>query len=57
MPFPAEVNNGDLEQLIGLPSCRPLAAGIADTVSGFQSAKARGIDLAGVYQHTLGKTP
>jgi nucleoside-diphosphate-sugar epimerase len=57
MPFPAEVNNGDLEQLIGLPGCRPLAAGIADTVSGFQSAKARGIDLAGVYQHTLGKTP
>jgi len=57
MPFPAEVNNGDLEQLIGLPSCRPLAAGIADTVSGFQSAKARGVDLAGMYQHTLGKTP
>ena len=57
MPFPAEANSGALEQLIGLPDCRPLEAGIADTVSGFQAAKARGVDLAGMYQHTLGKTP
>ena len=57
MPFPAEANSGVLEQLIGLPDCRPLEAGIADTVSGFQAAKARGVDLAGMYQHTLGKTP
>tara|TARA_B100000683_G_scaffold249302_1_gene263310 strand:- start:235 stop:657 length:423 start_codon:yes stop_codon:yes gene_type:complete len=57
MPFPADANSGALEQLIGLPDCRPLAAGIADTVAGFQAAKARGVDLAGMYQHTLGKTP
>ena len=57
MPFPAEANSGELEQLIGLPDCRPLEAGIAATVLGFQAAKARGVDLAGMYQHTLGKTP
>tara|TARA_Y100000994_G_C15470683_1_gene350900 strand:+ start:55 stop:477 length:423 start_codon:yes stop_codon:yes gene_type:complete len=57
MPFPAERNSGALEQLIGLPDCRPLETGIADTVSGFQAAKVRGVDLAEMYQHTLGKTP
>ena len=56
MPFPADANNGALEQLIGLPDCRPLEIGIADTVAGFKAAKARGVDLAGMYQHTLGKT-
>ena len=57
MPFPAETDSGALEQLIGLPNCRPLENGIADTVTGFQAAKARGVDLARMYQHTLGKTP
>jgi len=57
MPFPAETNSGALEQLIGLPDCRPLKVGIADTVAGFQAAKARGVDLASMYQQTLGKTP
>jgi nucleoside-diphosphate-sugar epimerase len=57
MPFPAEANSGGLEQLIGLPECRPLSAGIAATVAGFQAAKARGLDLARMYQNILGKTP
>ena len=57
MPFPAETNSGELEQLTGLDDCRSLETGIADTVAGFQAAKARGVDLACMYQQTLGKTP
>ncbi len=57
MPFPAEPNSGALEQLLGLPDCRPLKDGIAATVETFQKASGSGFDLLSMYQKTMGKTP
>lgn len=45
MPFPAETDNGQLNQFLDIPGCRSLAQGVADTMSVFGKAKERGIDL------------
>jgi len=57
MPFPADPNSGDLERLLGLPDCRPLADGITATLACLREAGARGMDLAENYRQTLEKTP
>jgi hypothetical protein len=42
---------------LACPTAGHWPQGLPHTVAGFQAAKARGVDLAGMYQHTLGKTP
>lgn len=45
MPFPAQVDNGELDVLLKVPAYRSLEKGIEETLAHFKSAKARGFDI------------
>ena len=48
MPFPAQVDNGGLDAALGVAKYRSLKDGIAQTLSEFRDAKARGFDTSGL---------
>jgi len=48
MPFPAQVDNGGLDAALGVVKYRSLKDGIAQTLSEFRDAKARGFDTSGL---------
>ncbi len=45
MPFPANADNGKLNQFLEIPGCRPMTQGIEETLAVFDDAKKRGVDL------------
>jgi nucleoside-diphosphate-sugar epimerase len=53
MPFPAESDNGLLNQFLDIPGCRPMAQGVADTIAVFGQAKERGVDLKQLLDVTI----
>jgi len=55
MPFPAEPDNGELNQFLNISECRPMAQGIADTMTVFKQAHKRGIDLQQLLDFTIRK--
>jgi len=57
MPFPAESDNGQLNQFLDLPGCRSMTQGVADTMAVFKQAKDRGVDLKRLLDLTIGRNP
>ena len=55
MPFPALPDNGELNQFLNISGCRPMAQGIADTMTIFNQAYKRGIDLQQLLDFTIRK--
>jgi len=53
MPFPADADNGKLNQFLEISGCRPIAQGIADTMAVFDQARERGIDLHQLLTKTI----
>jgi len=53
MPFPADADNGKLNQFLEMSSCRPMAQGVEDTMAVFDQARDRGIDLDQLLEQTL----
>jgi hypothetical protein len=53
MPFPADADNGKLNQFLEMSSCRPMAQGVEDTMAVFDQARDRGIDLDRLLEQTL----
>ena len=45
MPFPADADNGKLNEFLGIDGCRPFAKGIEETMEAFGQARSRGLDL------------
>ncbi|HIG67044.1 MAG TPA: NAD(P)-dependent oxidoreductase [Porticoccaceae bacterium] len=56
MPFPAEPDNGLLNQFLDIPGCRSMAQGVADTIAVFGQAKDRGVDLKQLLDVTIGRS-
>lgn len=54
MPFPADKDDGRLDQLLGVPPYRTLEAGIDHSLAHFTTAKLRGIDLAALTARLTG---
>ena len=55
MPFPAVIDNGDLDALLDVAPYRSMTDGIASTLADFEQARARGIDLRALFLKTLEK--
>jgi len=53
MPFPANPDDGKLNQLLGIDGCRPMAQGITDTMAIFEQAQQRGLDLDQLFENIL----
>jgi len=51
MPFPAEIDDGGLDTLLGVPTYRSLETGIEDSLTHFKIAKARGFDTTALAEH------
>lgn len=56
MPFPANKDDGSLDQLLGVPPYRTLEAGIDDSLTHFTTAKSRGIDIAALAARLIGSS-
>jgi nucleoside-diphosphate-sugar epimerase len=54
MPFPADASDNMLEDFLGLPPCRSMRQGVSDTLKYFESAQARGFDLAAMASKIIG---
>jgi nucleoside-diphosphate-sugar epimerase len=53
MPFPADTDNGKLNQLLEISGCRPMTQGVRDTMAVFAQARERGIDLNQLLNETI----
>jgi hypothetical protein len=53
MPFPADADNGKLNQFLGISGCRSITQGINDTMAVFDQARERGIDLNQLLNKTI----
>ena len=55
MPFPADADNGKLNEFLGIDGCRAFALGIEETIEVFSQAMDRGLDLEQLLDETIKK--
>ena len=55
MPFPADADNGKLNEFLGIDECRPFSRGIKETMAVFNQAKNRGLDLNKLLEETINR--
>ena len=56
MPFPAELDDNQLNDFLGLETSRNFVQGVSDTLQSFQEAQSRGIDLSALFESLVTKS-